>query len=256
MKKIESTNDIEEGTTKKYTSSLMNQTTELRQKQALDNLFYAKKFGRFQKIGELRDMIPQFKEYYYAKKLENKGDYSAMKIVLEFQQVVAPMIFCPYPNQFRAWRKKWDMDILEKLGYEEQIAAENKKIKVAIQLRNEEGVIQVPDEASLEGGMKTLAGALINDAAKMLADDQQMPEIFTPDELIKRRNYSLNVMAHVTRLVHGKEALRIKSNANQRENAGFLMNILNQATSGKLSPETLTLLKGSIIKPAEEVANV
>ena len=235
--------------------TLKNKNT-LIQKASFDNLFYAKVFGRFQKIGEMRDLIPQFRDYYLKVKLENKGQYSAMKIVLEFQKLVEPLIFCPYPAQFRLWRKKWDIEVLEQLGFEEQVAAKNKSIIVAVNLRNEEGGIQVPDEVDLEGGAKTLAGSLINDAASMLARDQAMEDIFTPDELIKRRNYVMNVMKYVTQMVHGKEALRLKASAGARENAGFLLNLLNQATSGKITEETIQILKGSVIKAPVEETNV
>jgi len=209
-------------------------------------LSYANDFGRFQKVGEIRDLIPRFKDYYYKVKLENEAKYSAMKIIVEFQEIVKPLIFCPYPNQFMSWRKKWDKDIMGQLGYIIEEKKKSNKIKTAIKMNNDIGISIIPSDDDLEGGVKTLAGSLINDASTMLEEDIDNSDLMTSDELIKRRSYIVNVMAHVTKLVHGKEALKLKSNANQRENAGFLINLLNQASSGKITPKTIEALKSSI----------
>ncbi len=221
----------------------------------LSTLFYAQDYGRFQRVGEYRDLIPKFKDFYYKRKMETTAKYSSMKIVSEFQETIKPLIFCPYPNQYRMWRKKWDVEIMANFSFRRETA----KTEKALRIENKKNLKENNnvDMDGLEGGVNTLADSLLSDATGMLSGDQDMENLLSSDELIKRRNYILNVMRHVTRLVQGKEALKLKSNANQRENAGFLMNILNQATSGKLTTEALNVLKGSVIKkPNEEVIDV
>jgi len=210
-----------------------------------NTLMYASKLGHFQKIGEIRDLIPQFKKFYYEIKKKTKQKYSSIKIITEFQDVIDPETFCPFPNQYQMWRRKWDLDISDQLYNEKHGGAPDKRV---VKFVEEEA----PSESDLELGTKTLAGELINDAARILKKDQELEEIFTPDELMKRRTYILNVMTHVTKLVQGKEGLKLKASANQRENAGFLMDLLRQASSGTISPETIAILKGSIVTPTTE----
>ena len=98
---------------------------------------------------------------------------------------------------------------------------------------------------------------LINDAVKQLQDDANLEEIYSSDELIKRKSYALNVFAHVTRNVQGKEALKIKKSAETRETAGFLLNLLNAAKAGKMTENDMTVLKNAVVveTTAQTVSN-
>ena len=87
---------------------------------------------------------------------------------------------------------------------------------------------------------------LTNDAVRMLQDDQELEDIYDSDQLIKRKTYVLNVFAHVTRHVQGKEALKIKKQGENRETAGFLMHLLGMAKAGKLDPNDMTVLKSAV----------
>lgn len=214
--------------------------------KSLGDLFYWGKLGRFQKIGEIADLIPKFKDFYYEKKFENTKN-SAMKIIRDFQADVDPLMFVPYPAQYRSWRVKWDKDILEQMGMRTAELALKKEVNAVVKMRDENNKLLIPDHENIEGGMNTLAGALINDAMGMLNEDKESEEIYTSDELIKRRNYMLQVMAHTTRLVQGEKGLKIKANAEKRETAGFLMELLKSARSGKMSEEQMALLKDSML---------
>lgn len=209
-------------------------------------------FGGFQKLVEIRDLIPRFKDFYYEKKLENPNA-SVLKIVNDFNVSIAPDKFHPYAAQYRRWRKHWDSEISDKLLGMKLQTVEVKAIKT----RDENNNLIVPSEDELEGGAKNLAGELMNDAMTMLKNDQQLEELYDDEIIVKRRHYVLNVFNFVMRAVHTKQALAIKANAEKRETAGFLMELVRRSTAGKITTEEMSLLKQSFGRNQNEqpVAN-
>ncbi|HRY62772.1 MAG TPA: hypothetical protein P5056_03325 [Candidatus Paceibacterota bacterium] len=202
--------------------------------------FYENFDGHYHKINEIRDLIPQFKAFYYAEKSKEPGR-SAIKIINDFNAQIAPLTFFPWEKQYRLWRKKWDTELLALEGYQEQ----QKEVRQLIKVRNEQNALVVPADETLEDGAKTLAGELLNDAMNILKKDQDEEELYEDDIIVKRRNYVLNVYNYITRSAHSKEALRLKSNADKRETMGFLMDLMSLATAGKMTDEDLALLKNS-----------
>lgn len=209
-------------------------------------------FDGYMKVGELVEMIPAFKEFYYAEKIKEPNCH-AFQILKDFNATACypeGKKFHPYPNQYRTWRKKWDLDIMNQRSDKDVVIFEPKKVKQVIKTRNEDRELVLgTDYGELEKGATTLAGELINDAAQMLRDDQDLDEIYDTDELIKRRTYIVNVLAHTTRLVHGKAALLLKASQEKRENANFMMNLIAKATSGNLSDEEMGMLETTYSKP-------
>jgi len=104
-------------------------------------------------------------------------------------------------------------------------------------------ILGATNHDTLEQGANTLAGELINDALQTMRDTQELEDVYSTEEIIKRKNYVLNVMAHTTRLVHGKAALMLKASEEKRNNASFLMDLLAKASSGKMTPEEMEMLK-------------
>lgn len=203
--------------------------------------FYDGFDGHYHKIGEIRDLIPQFKAFYYAEKRKDPSR-SAIKIINDFNNQIVPLTFFPWEKQYRLWRKKWDTELLAEAGYLQP----QREVKPLIKLQGEQSAVIVPDEYALERGAQTLAGELLNDAMNLLKKDQSEEDIFEDEILIKRRNYILNVFNYVTKAVHGKEALKLKSNAEKRETLGFLTALLNRSTAGKITADEMTLLKQSV----------
>lgn len=197
--------------------------------------------GHYHKVGEIRDLIPQFKAFYYAERRKDLSK-SAVKVINEFNRQIAPLTFFPWEKQYKLWRKKWDTELLAEQGYKQQ----QREIRQIIKLKDEQNVAIVPDEYALEVGARTLAGELLNDAMGILKQDQDSEDAYEDEIIIKRRNYILNVFNYVTRAVHGKEALKLKSNAEKRETAGFLIALLNRSTAGKITDEEMEMLKQSI----------
>lgn len=209
--------------------------------------YYGDFFQRYHRIGEIADLIPEFKEFYYEAKIKD-AKAGLLNILQEFNKQVAypkGKQFHPYPNQVKIWITRWNKDINEKRieqGLEVLPKAPTKQI---IKTRGEDGeiILGASHENELETGMKTLAGELLNDAFQVMKDTQDLEDVYSTEELIKRKNYVLNVMAHTTRLVHGKAALMLKASEEKRNNASFLMDLLAKASSGTMSQAEMDMLK-------------
>ena len=162
------------------------------------------------------------------------------------------LTFHPYATQVKLWRTKWDRDILEKKMEQsvELVPSTVREIRQIIKTKDGDKLV-VPDDATLEQGVRTLGGELINDAMQMLRDDQNLGELYSDEVLLKRRAFIVNVFAHTTKLVHGKAALMLKASADKRENAGFMMDLLAQATAGTLTDEQMSVLEITAPKPVE-----
>lgn len=209
--------------------------------------------GKHQRLADIRDMIPRFKEFYYKRREESHND-SARTIINDFNKTIEPDTFFPYTDQYFRWRKKWDADILSKIEGAE-LALDAPEVK-AVKMKDTEGNLITPPESALDEGAKTLGGELMNDAMTMLKSDQRNEDLFEDEVLIKRRTYVLNVFNYVMRAVNQKESLAIKRNTEKRETAGFLMDLVRRSTAGKISDDDMTLLKGSLIHKQNEPTNV
>lgn len=206
--------------------------------------FYENFDGHYQKIGELKELIPQFKVFYYAEK-RKEPERSAIKIINDFNRQIAPFTFFPWEKQYRLWRKKWDAELIAVQTYK-------REQRQLIKMQDKQNALIVPDEYTLEKGTQTLAGELLNDAMGILKGDQESGDAFEEEILIKRRSYVLNVFNYVTRAVQGKEALKIKSNAEKRETLGFLTALINRSTAGKITPDEMQLLKQSVSRGSSQ----
>lgn len=206
--------------------------------------FYENFDGHYHKIGELKELIPQFKMFYYAEK-RKEPERSAIKIINDFNGQITPLTFFPWEKQYRSWRKKWDAELIAEQSYKQQ----QREMRQIIKLRDEQNAVIVPDEYALEVGTHTLAGELLNDAMDILKRDQENEDSYNEEILVKRRSYILNVFNYVTKAVHGKEALKLKSNADKRGTFGFLAALINRSTAGKITDDEMTLLKQSVSQP-------
>lgn len=210
---------------------------------------YGEKFTGYQLVSQYTDLIPSFKDYYYSAKVKNP-DETLRNILQGFNKEVCEPLgraFFPSLGQVRGWRKKWDLDLMQQMMDKDLVITSEKNVHQVIKTRNEEKqlVLGAPDDNELEAGVRTLGGELLNDAMQMLRDDQALDEIYDTDELIKRRNYVVNVFSHATKLVHGKAALMLKASEEKRNTAGFLMQLLAKATAGQMTDEEMGLLKSA-----------
>lgn len=211
--------------------------------------YYGDTFERFMKIGDIVDLIPAFKDFYYQEKIKDPNANLAAMLLRFNKEVCEPegRRFHPYTAQIKIWRYKWDADLAQQLKMSDSNIIERKNIHQLVKTRDDERnlVLGVTDDNQLEAGVRTLGGELLNDAAQMLRDDQELEEIYDEETLIKRRNYIVNVFSHVTKLVHGKAQLMLKASQEKRNTAGFLMSLIARATSGQMTDEEMDLLKSA-----------
>lgn len=211
--------------------------------------FYGEHFDGYQRIDEYRMYIPAFKELFYQRRLEDEK-ITIMTVLREFNETLFAEFgfrMFPYTSQVKAWRIKWEKDILQKKGMKVERYNEKRNVRQVLKTRasGDNGIVEyvAPTHEDLEQATQTLGGELLNDALQMLKDDQEMDEIYESDELIKRKNHVVNVFAHVTKLVHGKAALLLKASQEKRENAGFMMDLMRKATSGKVDVEEIRAMR-------------
>ena len=160
--------------------------------------------GKFNKLAEIRDLIPKFKEFYYSKKLEDPN-WSSVKLIDSFNAIITPQRFFPTSDMYKRWRRHWDDDIAQKaLGM--KLSKIDEKIIVT---RNERNELLVPNENQLEQGAKTLAGELMNDAMNILKNDQAKEELYDDEIIVKRRGDVRRAKLYYLRDLAGKAA-RIK----------------------------------------------
>lgn len=210
--------------------------------------YYGDTFTHYQKVAEYNDLVPAFKDMYYEEKVKNPNS-PLIPILRKYNtEICEPMgrTFHPNTTSVRQWRKKWDLDLMQKMQDKDLVITSDKNIHQVIKTRDENNSLVLgADDNELEAGVRTLGGELLNDAMQMLRDDQTLEEIYDDETLMKRRNYIVNVFAHGTRLVHGKAALMLKASEEKRNTAGFLMSLLSRATAGKMTDEEMRLLKDS-----------
>ena len=208
--------------------------------------------GHFMRLEEIRELIPQFKEYYYQRKIEIPTT-RATAIIKDFNKLISPTKFHPYTRQYFLWRRRWDADILTKLTPEAAATLVVPEVK-AVKTRDENNALLAPSHEDLESGAKNLGGELLNDALTMIKGDQQNEDFYDDEVLIKRRNYALNVFNFVMRAVNQKEALVIKRAQEKRETASFLMDLVRRSTAGKITPDEITLMESSIKQDVPHLA--
>ena len=232
---------------------------EVKKIDATGAAYYGKKFTRYMQIGQYRDLIPAFKELYYTRMVADSKT-KLTHVLREFNAEVNEegRLFHPNTTVVRNWKKKWDKDILEKKGMQLAMVDSKKHVQQVLKTRAKDGAVReyvAPEYETLEAGLQTFGGELMNDAMQMLRNDQELEDIYDSDELVKRKNYTVNVFAHVIKLVHGKATIQLKASQEKRENASFLMELMRKSTAGKMTVEEIQALKVDY-KPIKAKANV
>jgi hypothetical protein len=196
----------------------------------------------YQRLSSCTHLIPQFKRLYFIKKRLDIN-CNPFSIVDAYNESIYPQNFYPAQAMYARWRRKWDEQIVAEMTEKGLTVVLPKRLSHHLVTTDPEGNNIVPRAEDLEGAAETLAGRLLNDASEMLEDDREAEEFYTPEELMKRRSYALNVMTHVSKMVQGKQMVAIKSNAEKRETANFMMDLMKRATAGKLDAEAIAKMK-------------
>lgn len=222
--------------------------------------WFGELFLRYQKLEEIRDLVPAFKEFYYERMIKDTGSkvtHIVKDFNLQLQALPEPRLFHPYTTNILNWKKKWDKDILAKKGMALEVIDTKKHVQQVMRTRldgSRDGAVEynAPGYSDLELGVQTLGGELMNDAMQMLNDDRDLEDIYESDELIKRRNYILTVFTQVTKMVQGKAGLMLKTSEEKRNTANFLMDLMKKSTAGKMSIEEINALRVTYTPPVPQ----
>lgn len=206
---------------------------------------------QFTAIAELRANEPKFAEFYFENRVDptTQKSRSIFKLIEMYNEEVKPDVpFWPKVEPARVLNRKL------KKQFEERLTALEKEGKQVIRPlppfggRNQRSKLKVEVvDRTLEERTETLADRLIDSATQELdlaGDDD-------PNVGLKRKAHALGVFAYVSRHVHKKKDIAIKQSAAKVGEASFMMNLLGQASSGKLTAEQLAQLE-SAITPVDE----
>lgn len=197
--------------------------------------------GAFTDPREDMEAFRLFKDFYMEQRvLRPKEDPKTF--VGDFNALIEPKEFFPSYQAYKRMCAQFDKQIAKEHRGDPAAAMvlaaskRNKRVFADLGPRNEE---------QLDLGVRTLAGLLVDDAVGLVREEARDPDDHMgSNEFVKRRMYALNVLNHVGRTLKGKAEIRLRSAAEKRETAGFLMGIMNKALSGKISPEQLEAMKG------------
>jgi hypothetical protein len=188
----------------------------------------------YQRVGEIAHLVHSFRDFWKeAKRLS--PNRTRAQILEQFGLSILPQTFNPFPNQLTSWEKKWGYE-MERDHSKPTFSADGVPV-----IRTDESLMM---GATLGSKSKRLADVLMDDALRMLNEDE---DEYSAETNIKRKDHAMKVMAHVWKLDQKDQELALKRNADKRESAGFLMNLVRKATAGKLTENELELMRGSFI---------
>lgn len=107
---------------------------------------------------------------------------------------------------------------------------------------------QIPSDERLEKKADSLAEELLDDAKNMLDKAKDKTTIDengneVEADTIKEKKYVASVLGVVTKMVQGKQTIKLKKKEEARNEASFLMDLLKKAQSGQMSEKELAALE-------------
>ena len=215
---------------------------------------YGETFVRYSKRSEIIDLLPTFKDFYYARKTRFPA-ITRKQVLNQFNDEIKHLgrVFQPPLNTVKTWLNKWQRDIELQLALKGEVKNRDAVVHPMIEAKAAMPDIFKPMKTNqLEEGLNNLGGELLKDATRMLADDQLAEGDLDPIVELKRRSYILGVMGQLTKFVHGTAAIKLKQSEEKRNTTSFLMDLIKRAASGQLSQEEMTMLTTHYAQPVEQ----
>jgi len=198
----------------------------------------------------LEEIIEGFRLFYMEERKAGRTDL--MQIFREYRkntQMYKKIWFNPYPNQVKGWIKNWEQSL--------PVHIRKVAIKGRDTVKKNQVNVKAIEYADLEDGSKNLQSLLIDDAEQLMKEsntDYELIDVaggyWSKEEYektrIKKKALALSIAKEVLSGVHKHQTIQIKRNKEGRETAGFLMDLMKQATSGELSEKDLELLDNSV----------
>ena len=189
--------------------------------------------GKYEKYDQYKELIPSFREWYFKQRMEGVTDYT--DIIIGFQNDVKPKLFLPYPQTYKKWINSWEEVVCKTL----ELNTSDDIIETA----NAERVALTSDE-ELRVGSKKLAKLLLADANETMKAVREEDDTLS-STAIRGKKHAVSVLNSMSKMTQGNRALELKEKADDRDSVGFFMDLIRQSKSGRMSPETLELLKQS-----------
>jgi hypothetical protein len=184
---------------------------------------YGLSFENISELPDIKHLVPVFRDYFYGL-YSQYPDITIEQAVQQFITKLPPgVIFHPSPNLLQVWNVQWK----ENADYMAKIPT------------------VCPDDGYLDSGIRTLAGELLIDAHSTLREASNPAEDITPRDRVGMKRYVTSILQTITTMVHGKARIMLQASSEKRENASFAVDLLQKATSGKLTSEDITLLRES-----------
>lgn len=190
----------------------------------------------------------RFSEFYFEHRVDptTRKSRNIFTLICKYNDEVKPDVpFWPKPESAKQLNRRLKKEFESR---QDALEAEGKTVIRALPPfgKNAKYISKrkaEPIDRSLEERAETLADRLIDSAEDELsiASDDDDPEIG-----LKRKAHALGVFAYISRHVHKKQDLAIKKSAAKVGEASFLMDLLGQATSGKLTGEQLMQLEAAL----------
>lgn len=206
--------------------------------------------GKKSKVEEVREHLPLFRDYYIKHRVKEGKKTSLITLVDNFNEENPDIYFFPNISVIQKHRKLWDGEIAKRItpDRQEQLmilqSLESKKRSTIVPMTRDQ---IIPTSDNLVAGAAQLGKVLVDDAFQTMQDSQSNG--YEDEEiLIKKKQYALNVFSYVMRAAQGSQMVDIKRNAEKRETAGFMLDLMSRATAGNLSSEDMQLLTGSVKK--------
>lgn len=214
-------------------------------------------FDGFTDAMDSKKFIMRLRELYMNERFDENGDKkSPIRFIVDSFNALpeqAEKKFFPNPRFLKKHTKDWEKEALERMKLKRHTAYIKEDVAKQMALAPD----KMPEirmhisTDSLEVKTETLADRLIGDAETEMdrADEEDDPEI-----RVKQKTYALNVYNLVTRSVHKRRELDLKGSAEKRNQAGFILDLVNRALTGKMTPEAMGTLRASVatIAPVSE----
>jgi hypothetical protein len=204
-------------------------------------------------VGEQQHIVEKFHQYYLEQRNAGRTDYK--QIFREFRKDldIEGIWFNPYPNMLEGYYRKWEAELpmtLRKITF--------KKRKLPVKgVDDKPTVLKEIAYHQLEDGAKNLQSMLVDDATKLIEESNEEFEAIDANGGMWRRDdwekirlqkkkVALSIASEVLKGAHRHELIKIKKNAEGRETASFMMDLVRRSTAGEVSDEEMGILQTAI----------
>lgn len=204
-------------------------------------------------IGDVPKIVEEFRQFYLQQR--NAGRYDYKGIFREFRkdkEINQNIWFNPYPNMLDILYRRWEGELpmtMRKITVKKKTVAKKGVDDTAT-------VLKEIAYHTLEDGAKNLQSLLIDDASKLIQESnvefQAIDDnggMWRKDDYerirLAKKKVALSIASDVLKGAHRFELIKIKKNAEGRETASFMMDLVRRSTAGEIGDEEMAVLENA-----------